>query len=138
MNSAYVGEGLLSFDLYCGQRAWKKEIRAGIKPQIDFILRTQNADGTWSAQVERDQKRSPGIINFLIWYYYHVDKDKRIPTAIRKFNAFILVPENARAFGLLNEGAVPEPKAGSAYECVTSLTGRALADILKPGVDAQW
>jgi hypothetical protein len=138
LNSAYVGEGLLSFDVYCGKPAWKREIRSRIKPHVDFILRTQNVNGTWSAQVERDQKRCPGIINFLIWYYCHADKDKRIPEATRKFNAFILVPENARAFGLLNEGAIPEPKAGSTYECVTSLTGRALADIIKPGVDAGW
>ncbi len=137
-NSAYIGEGLLSFDLYCGKRAWEKEFRTGIKPHIDFLLKTQNPDGTWSVPGDWDQKRSPGVINFLIWYYKHVEKDARIPAATRKFNSFILVPENAKAFGLLNEGAVPGPKAQTAYDCVTGLTGRALADMLKPGVDAQW
>ena len=137
-NSAYIGEGLLSFDLYCGKRAWRKEIRARINPHLDFLLKTQNPDGTWSVPGDWDQKRSPGVINFLIWYYEHVDRDRRIPAAVRRFNAFVLVPENGRSFGLLNEGAVPGPRAQTAYDCVTSLTGRALADMLKPGVDARW
>ena len=42
--------------------------------------------------------------------------------------------------GMLNEGAVPNSKELNHvnYDCVTALTGRALADLLKPGVDAQW
>lgn len=51
LNSAYVGEGLLSFDLYCGRPDWQQEVIA--------------------------------------------------------------------------------------FDCVTGLTGRALADMLQPGVDAQ-
>ncbi len=137
-NSAYVGEGLLSFDLYCGKRAWQKEVRARIKPHIDFLLRTQNPNGTWSVEGDWDQKRSPGIINFLIWYYCHAEKDPRIVAAVRKFAAFILVPENGKRFGLLNEGATCAPKKLTNYDCVTGLTGRALADIIQPGVDARW
>ena len=103
------------------------------------MLETQNPDGTWAPHSNWDQKRSPGIINFLIWYYQHVEKDSRIPPAIQKFEAFILNPANGKAFGMLNDGATPEsPKDITAYDCVTGLTGRALADILKPGVDAQW
>ncbi len=138
LNSAYVGEGLLSFDLYCGKRAWRKEVEASIRPHIEFLLRTQNPNGTWSVEGDWDQKRSPGIVNFLIWYYCHVDKDPRIITAVRKFESFILVPENAKRFGMLNEGATCEPKRLTNYDCVTGLTGRALADIIRPGVDADW
>ncbi len=141
LNSAYVGEGLLSFDLYCGRRDWQQEFRSKIKPHIDFVLKTQNADGTWAPPGNWDQKRSPGIINFLIWYYQHVEPDLRIPPATRKFEAFILNPANGRQFGLLNAGAIPDPKdphAPVGCDCVTGLTGRALADIIQPGVDAQW
>jgi hypothetical protein len=49
------------------------------------------------------------------------------------------VPENAKAFGILTAGAVPEK--GASYqelEAATGLAGRALADILTPGVDAEW
>ena len=141
LNSAYVGEGLLSFDLYCGRGDWQKEFRAQIKPHIDYVLKTQNPDGTWAPLTNWDQKRSPGIINFLIWYYQHVEKDPRIPRATQKFEAFILDPANGKKFGLVNEGAIPDlkdPHALVGYDCVTGLTGRALADMLKPGVDAQW
>lgn len=139
LTSSYVGEGLLSFDLYCGKREWQKEFRAKIKPHIDYVLKTQNADGTWSTPSMWDQKRSPGIINFLIWYYQHVEKDPRIPKAIQKFEAFILVPENGKNFGMVNEGALPPlPKNQASLDCVTCLTGRALADMIKPGVDVKW
>ena len=138
LNSAYVGEGLLSFDRYCGQRSWKKELRARIKPHIDYVLKTQNPDGTWSVPGPWDQKRSPGIINFLIWYYQDVETDPRIPRAVQKFAAFILVPANGKTFGLLNESPTIEPGKINSYECVTSLTGRALADMLKPGIDVEW
>jgi hypothetical protein len=138
LTSAYVGEGLLSFDLYCGKRAWQQEVRAKIKPHIDYVLKTQNPDGTWAAPGPWDQKRSPGIINLLTWYYRYVEKDRRIPAAIGRFEAFLLVPQNARNFGLLNAGAAPLPKEQASFDCVTSLTGRALADMIEPGVDAKW
>ncbi len=138
LNSAYVGEGLLSFDLYCGRPEWQKEVRAKIKPHIDYVLKTQNPDGTWSVPGPWDQKRSPGILNFLTWYYRSVEPDPRIPRATEKFEAFLLAPENARRFGLLNEGALPPEKDQIAYDCVTSLTGRALADMIQPRVDVQW
>jgi rhamnogalacturonyl hydrolase YesR len=141
LNSAYVGEGLLSFDLYCGRPDWQQEVRAKIKPHIDYVLKTQNPDGSWAPPSNWDQKRSPGIVNFLIWYWQHVERDPRIPAATRKFEAFILNPENGRKFGLLNAGAVPDLKVQQeviGFDCVTGLTGRALADMIQPGVDAQW
>jgi hypothetical protein len=141
LNSAYVGEGLLSFDLHCGRSDWRQEMRTKIKPHIDYVLKTQNPDGTWAPRSNWDQKRSPGIINFLIWYHQHVEKDPRIPRATQKFEAYVLNPENGRDFGLLHVGAIPDPQNQQAvigYDCVTGLTGRALADLLQPGVDAQW
>ena len=138
LTSAYVGEGLLSFDMYCGKRAWQKEMRTRVKPHIDYILRTQNPNGTWALEGPWDQKRSPGIINFLIWYYRNAEKDPRILHAIRKFETFILSPADAKAFGMLNDGATPTAKEQNPCEVVTSLTGRALADMIRPGVDARW
>ena len=139
--SAYVGEGVLSFDLYCGKRAWKSWIENAVKPNIEFLLRTQLPDGTWS-QIGRtswDRTRSPGIIDYLIWYYEHVDRDPRIVRAVQRFDAYILNPDDGKAYGLLNDGATANSRgATNAFNTVTSLTGRALADILSPGVDARW
>lgn len=139
--SAYVGEGVLSFDLYCGNPAWKSWIEKAVRPNIEFLLRTQLPDGTWSklGQKSWDRTRSPGIVDYLIWYYEHVDRDPRISKAVQRFDAFVLNPNNGKQYGLLNDGATYGPKdKANAFNTVTSLTGRALADIVSPGVDARW
>jgi hypothetical protein len=63
----------------------------------------------------------------------------RIVTAVKRFDAFIVVPANGKSYGLLNDGLDYGPKnKANAFNTDTSLTGRALADIISPGVDAQW
>ncbi|HUZ46986.1 MAG TPA: hypothetical protein VMW54_10150 [Terriglobia bacterium] len=139
--SAYVGEGILSFALHCGRPAWSEWIGKAAKPNIEFLLRTQLPDGTWSKQSAEswDRTRSPGIVNYLIWYYQHVDQDPRVAQAVRRFDAFIIHPENGKAFGLLNDGAVPIGREGSnSFNTATSLTARALAGMVSPGVDSRW
>ena len=132
--AAYVGEGIIAFDLYCDQHDWKAEIREKIKPHIEFLLRSQNEDGTWAVPGSSDQKRSPGVVNFLIWYHQHVSQDSRIVDAVKKYNRFILSPEPGKEYGLLVYGA--EDK--TINDVVTAINSRAIADILRPGVDAMW
>lgn len=139
--SAYVGEGILSFDLYCGNKSWQTWIEKAVKPNVDFLLRNQLADGTWSTLGHKswDSSRSIGIVDYLIWYYEHVDKDPRVASAVERWDAYVLNPENAKAYGLLNAGADPGPKdVNNSFNTATALSGRALADILSPGVDARW
>ncbi len=136
--SAYVGEGLLSFALYAKSPKQVSELETDVRPHIEWLLRTQNADGTWAVKGSGDQKRSPGVVDLLIWYYTSVKRDPRIAEAVRKFDAFLLVPGQARTFGLLS--ADPDNTgAGTTNEDVaTSLAGRAIADILRPGIDSNW
>lgn len=139
--SAYVGEGVIAFDLHCGNPAWKSWIEETVKPNIEFLLRTQLANGTWSKleQTSWDRTRSPGIVDYLIWYYEHVDRDPRIVKAVQRFDAFVLNPENGKSFGLVYDGAVSNNRGGiNAFNSASSLTGRALADILSPNIDAKW
>ncbi len=139
--SAYVGEGILSFDLHCANPAWQAWIEKAVQPNIEFLLRTQLPNGTWSklGRTSWDRTRSPGIINYLIWDYEHVKADPRIAQAVRRFDAFIVSPQNGRSFGLLNDGARANTKVRiNAFNTVTSLTGYALADILSPGVTSRW
>jgi heterodisulfide reductase subunit A-like polyferredoxin len=80
-----------------------------------------------------------GIVDYLIWYYEQVDRDPRVAGAVQRWDAYVLNPENAKAYGLLNAGADPGPKdINNCFNTATALTGRALADILSPGVDARW
>jgi hypothetical protein len=137
--AGYVGEGILSFDLHCGQTEWQAWIEKAVRPNIEFLLRTQLPDGTWSKlpQTSWDRTRWPGVVDYLIWYYEHVHRDPRVRSAVQKFDAFVLDPEKGKSLGLLNRGAVGGVKA-NAFNTVTALTGRALADILSPGVDSKW
>ncbi len=139
--SAYVGEGVISFDLYCGKRSWQKWIENAVKPNIEFLLRNQLPDGTWSqlARNSWDRTRSVGIVDYLIWYYEHVHRDPRVAQAVQRWDAYILNPANAKAYGILNAGADPsQTDKSNSFNTATALTARALADILSPGVDARW
>jgi hypothetical protein len=115
-----------------------------VKPHIEFLLRNQNPDGTWAVPdtpKSWDQKRSPGIVNFLIWWYEKVDRDPRVAAAVRKFDAYLMDPARAKAFGMLNAGARADYSLSSPetrLDCVTGMGGRAVGDILLPLVDARW
>ncbi len=52
-----------------------------------------------------DRTRSPGIVDYLIWYYEHVDRDPRVAKAVQRFDPFIVVLGNGKSYGLLNEEA---------------------------------
>lgn len=139
--AAYVGEGVIAFALHCDDPAMEAWIGKTVRPHIEFLLRTQLPNGTWSklGRVSWDRTRSPGIVNYLIWYYDHVDPDPRVQKAIQRFDAFVTDPKNGKSYDLLMDGAeegTGQPKFSS--NAATGLTGRALADILDPGVDARW
>lgn len=101
-------------------------------------INCQNANGTWAKPGSSDQARSPGVINLLTWYYEHIHHDPRVARAVRRFDAFILNPRESKAWGLLGSGAATKKWNGVTVDVARSLTGRALADIVEPGVDARW
>jgi hypothetical protein len=143
--ATYLGEGIISFDRHATWPAWKDEIRQAIRPHIEFLLRSQNGDGTWAKPDSYDQKRSPGVANFLMWYYLNVERDERIPPAVRKFNRVLVDPAAGKEFGLMNRGAVttwttPANKTGNFVpnDIVTAIAGRALVEMLAPGIDSEW
>lgn len=136
--AAYVGEGVLSFDLYCHNPVWREWIENGIRPNIEFLLRTQNADGTWAKPGSPDQARSPEVVNLLTWYYRRVHKDPRTARAVQRFDAFITDPQRSKGWGLLGPGEGPTLWRGVPLDVARSLTGYALADIVRPGIEARW
>ncbi len=159
-NVTYVGEGVISFDLHCDNPDWREEVRRKFKPVIEFVLRTQNPDGSWgnpnpvlrpatnrspwNPRPYSDRRRSAGAVNVLTWWYLHVDKDPRALTAVRRFDQFIDDPKKAAEFSMLHR--TPDPDANAVgpkrphtdADVATALTGKAIADILDPGIDSQW
>lgn len=144
LNADYVGEGIMSFDLHCDQAEWKSELRRMVKPNVEWLLATQNPAGNWSAPNQEegcratfDISRTPGIANYLIWYYEQVEHDPRILSAVRRFDQFLLSPEKGKAFGLLTRTPLVTPACNN-QDTVTALTGYALGDILVPGISSRW
>jgi len=137
--AGYVGEGILTFDLHCNDRHYRHWIQKAVAPNIEFLLKNQLPDGTWSklGPTTWDRTRWPGIIDYLIWYYENANHDPRIAQAVQRYDVFILDADKGKSLGLLNRGAVGGVKANS-FNTVTSLTGRALADILSPNIDSKW
>jgi hypothetical protein len=158
-NVTYVGEGIINFDLHCNQPEWREEVHKKFKPVIEFVLRTQNADGSWgdtkpASRPETnkspwnhrpfsDRRRSAGAVNVLTWWYLNVNQDPRILAAVCKFEHFINDPKSAADFRMLHRTADPDANAASGKathtdsDVATALTGRAIADILSPGIDSQ-
>ena len=135
-------------------------IHEKFKPVIEFLLRTQNGDGSWGdpkpvlrGEANRspwnyrpfsDRRRSAGAVNVLTWWYLNVAKDPRILSAVRKFDQFIDDPKLAADFGMLHRREGLDLDKGfkvvahTDNDVATALTGLALADILSPGVGSNW
>ena len=58
--AGYVGEGILAFDLHCDQPQWRAWIEKAVQPNIEFLLKTQLPDGTWS-KLPQDQLGSDAL-----------------------------------------------------------------------------
>jgi hypothetical protein len=139
--AAYVGEGVAAFDMHCDNPDWRAEVRKKIVPHVEWLLQTQNCNGTWGIMDSHDQKRSPILVNFLSWFYRNVKKDRRIVRAIQKYDEYLLVPENAKAYGMLNWGArpgVPLHGEDESNDTLTAMVGLAIAEIIAPGIGSRW
>ena len=58
-------------------------------------------------------------------------------TAVRRFDQFLMNPQEGKAFGILNRTPLLTPECNN-QDTVTSLAGYALSDILVPGISSRW
>ncbi len=125
--SAYAGEGFIAVWTYIKDDKSRQDLAQRVKPHIEWLLRTQNKDGSWAIRKSSDQARSHGVINLLAWYYHNVERDARIADAVRRYSGLLVDEERSR---YLQVPGLP---------ISTALAGRALAEIVKPGVDCnRW
>lgn len=127
--SAYVGEALISAFEYLGEQSIQERIRDGLRPHIDMLVATQNQDGTWGNN-SHERKRSPGVVNLLAWWYREITPDPRIPIVVAKFLEVGLSTAEEE-LGVMN-------MSRDENDTATAFVGRALAELLKPGVDFSW
>lgn len=141
--SAYVGEGMIQAWTYINEPAFRETIQTRIKPNIDWIVRTQNTDGSWgdkSAEVGLfDQARSHGVVNVLVWYHENVNRDPRVAAAIRRYCLLILDDQRTSYQHVASAQPVKSRYRVPLDYVATSIAGRALVEIIKPGADChRW
>jgi hypothetical protein len=125
--SAYAGEGFIAAWTYIDDDEFRASLAQRVRPHIDWLLRTQNEDGSWAVKGSGDQLRSHGVVNLLLWYYENIRRDPRVADAIRRYYHLLLDGERSRYLNVPGNGIA------------TSLAGRALVEIIKPGVDCyRW
>ena len=125
--SAYAGEGFIAAWTYIADDAFRDSLARRVRPHIEWLLRTQNDDGSWAQKGSGDQLRSHGVVNLLLWYHDNIQPDPRIADAVRKYYHLLLDEERSRYLNVPGDGIA------------TSLAGRALVEIIKPGVDCyRW
>jgi len=125
--SAYAGEGFIAAWIYIDDKVFREDLGRRVRPHIEWLLRTQNADGSWAKKSSGDQFRSHGVVNLLLWYYEKIERDQRIADALRRYVMLLLDKERSAYLRIPGNGIA------------TSLGGRALVEIIRPGVDCyRW
>jgi len=125
--SAYVGEGMIAAWVYIKEESFRKSLIKRLRPHIEWLLRTQNPDGSWAKKRSPDQLRSHGVVNFLRWYHDVAGPDPRIRKALQAWCNLVLDKERGAYLKIPGN-----PVA-------TALGGRALVDLICPGVDCyRW
>ena len=106
-------------------------------------MRTQNADGSWGNKATEvglfDQARSHGVINLLVWYHENVKRDPRVAAAIRRYYLLILDDHRTSYQHVASAKPVKSRYRVPLDYVATSIAGRALVEIIKPGADCyRW
>lgn len=118
----YCAEAFVAACTLLDDAALRSEVAREIRPSVEWLLRTQNADGSWGAPRSPDQQRSPGAVTLLAWYYRHANADARVAGAVRRYVKFLLDPGHSRAYGVKE------------LVRTTGFVGLAAAEVLKPEV----
>ena len=119
---SYCGEGLVWVHSHIDDEVLKNEIEDKVSPIVQFLLRTQNEDGTWAEPGSPDQQRSPLATLMLNWYYTNVKRDKAVAEAIKRNYNYLLNPDKATKFGV------------NRLIRVTGFVGLVLAELISPGI----
>ena len=141
--ATYVGEGLVQAWTYIDDVAFRQRIERRIKPHIEWLLRTQNTDGSWGnpeTEVGQfDQARGHGVVNLLAWHYRNVSPDPRVAAAIRRY-CLLLLDDRRVSYTNVAPAQLAKSRWAVPLEHVgTALAGRALVEVVKPGADCyRW
>lgn len=118
----YCAEALVAVPTHVDDATLRAEVGEGVKPVVEWLLQTQNEDGSWGVARSADQQRSPGVVTLLAWYYRNVEADERVGEAIRKYCRFLLDPTRSQEYGI------------KSLVRTTGFVGLVLAELLEAGI----
>jgi len=116
---AYVQEGWMAADRYLADATVLPKLRRALRPHVDWLLSLQKPDGTWDGKGEGTFARTPGIVNFLLWYEQRCESRPDVRRAISLAAATWTNPDRWDGAGLL--------RPGEHQEVQRALAGRTLA-----------
>ena len=98
--AAYVEEGWMAADHFLGDSDVHSRLCAALPRHVDWLLRTQREDGTWQSVVRGDFARTPGIVNFLIWYDQRCGAKREVQSSVQRAGAAFIEPARLAAGSL--------------------------------------
>ena len=120
--AAYVQEGWMAADLLLDDPEILTRLRQALPPHVAWLLRTQKSDGAWESSVPGDFARTPGIVDFLIWYDQRCESRNDVRAAVQRASRILIEPKRWQAHGL--------SEAGDTTEIMRALCGRPLAALV--------
>jgi len=120
-SATYVHEGWMFADRYLDDARIRARLRRALPPHIDWLLRTQNPDGTWGDRAAGESTRTVAISNFLVWYDQRCDSRDDVRQAIRRASAALVDPDRWLEAGLLYQGNQEDAQRALAARSLVSL-----------------
>ncbi len=118
---SYCTEAFVAADTHLDDASLSKLMARELAPSVRWLVEGQNADGSWGKLRSADQQRSPRCLTLLTWYYHDVKPEPEVARAVRKYGAFLLVPDNSKKYGV------------KSLVRTTGFVGLAIAEVLEPG-----
>lgn len=117
--AAYVQEGWMAADLLLQDSAVHERLCRALPVHVDWLLRGQQKDGTWQSSIRGDFARTPGIVDFLVWYDQRCESRRDVQRAVQRASALYVKPEKWEARDKLD--------TEDTREILRALLGRPLA-----------
>jgi hypothetical protein len=121
--SAYVQEGWMAADEYLKDGAVRERLRRALPPHVDWLVRSQRADGTWDSGADGEFARTTPIVSFLLWYDKRCTSHPGALAAVERAAIPLADPDRWMANGIL--------RAGKHEEVLRALSSRPLASLAR-------
>jgi hypothetical protein len=94
----------MAADRDLGSPRLRATLRRRLPPHVDWLVRTQNADGTWGERAAFETTRTVAILDFLIWYETRCQSRPDVRDAVRRGAAALVDPNRWLEAGMLYHG----------------------------------